>query len=281
MSKVKVFKGISDAEYNALAGVRSTILSTIDTKTLAHAKEKIDNPPVTTDDFRQGQAFHDLILRPDIFNTRWGICPPNTNFTTKEGKEVKAGMIEKYGDQYLKREPYEELLKMKMGLMDHDYIRKCLENMTETELSIQWESEVEGLDEPVLCKCRIDAIIKIGDSVMPADLKTTRNASKKEFEKSCVNYGYLIQSAHYLEGAKVAGLIDDDNNNFLHIASEKEAPFLSALYVLDDQSLEVGNQRRQRAICKYINAIESGNWKGYSEEPETISAPAWFYNFED
>lgn len=281
MNNVQVFKGISDAEYNALPGVRSTILSTIDRKTLAHAKEKIDNPPATTDDFKLGQAFHDLMLRPDIFNQRWGICPAGTNFTTKEGKAVKEAMISKYGDQYLKLEPYEELLRMKTGLMEHKYISKCLENIIDTELSIQWHSEVEGMDEPVLCKCRIDAVIKIGDSVMIADLKTTRDASRKEFENSCINYGYLIQSAHYIEGAKAAGLIEEFNQNFLHMASEKEAPYLSALYVLDDQSLDVGEQRRQRAMRQYVNAIESGNWAGYSEEPETISAPHWFYNFGD
>lgn len=275
---MSIYKNLPEGDYNALSGIRSTTLTTIDRKTLAHAKYGIDVSSEDNADFSEGRAFHDLILRNNIFSKTWGICPPDTNFTTKEGKAVKAEMLSKYGDQYLKHEVYEKLLMMRSSILQNDYIKRCLDCISDTELTVQWESEVDGLEEPVLCKCRIDAVIKINGQTIIADLKTTKDASPKGFKNASASYGYFIQSAHYLEGAIEAGILDRGDTNFIHIVVEKSAPYLSALYVFDDASLEVGKERRNRAIKKYVEAEKSNEWEGYGDEPITLSAPDYYFN---
>lgn len=275
---MNIYKNMSDDEYNKLEGVRSTTLTTIDRKTLAHAKHGLIVESEDSLSFSEGRAFHDLILRTEHFNKTWGICPPYTNFTTKEGKAVKAELSSKYGSQILKYEAYEELVMMRSGILQNDYIRRCLECISDTELVVQWESEVEGLEDSIVCKCKIDAVIKVDGKTIVADLKTSRDINPRHYKNASAEYGYFIQASHYLEGAIEAGILERGDTNFIHIVVEKSAPYLSALYVFEDASLEVGRERRNRALKKYHEAEKNNKWEGYGDEPITLSAPDYYFN---
>lgn len=267
-----IFENQSERDYNALEGARSTILSLIDRKTLAHAKAAIDGKMVASSGALSfGQAAHDAILRPQEFVKKWGILPEGHNGTTKDGKEAKAKLAASYGDSILKHDDALILRLLQTSLESHPSIKPLLNGITKTELSLQW------VEQGITCKARIDAVTEVKGVTLLLDLKTSRSAEQRDFERSCVNYGYLIQSAHYLAGAKACGLIKQDNNNFLHVVVEKEAPYLSAVYCLDAASLELGEKRRQESLRKYASAMSSGIWPGYSEQIETIAAPHWYF----
>jgi hypothetical protein len=270
--KMEIIKDLSEQDYNASEGLRSSIMSIIDKKTLAHAKHAMDNfDSSDSSALILGSAAHDFIFRTGIFASKWGIFPETYNGTTKEGKETKANLAKSYGVNLLKHADHQLLMSFNKSLKAHPTIAKLLAGITDTELSIFWE------EQGIKCKARLDAVAQIGDTTVIIDLKTSRSASQSDFEKSCVNYGYLIQSAHYLAGAKACGIVKENNNNFLHVVVEKEAPFLCAVYCLDDGSLELGEKRRQEAMRKYSCAKATGVWCGYSEVIETIAAPHWHF----
>lgn len=272
---MKIFKDILEQEYNELDGARSTILSTIDRKTLAHAKAMIDGLIFSDSGaLTLGQAAHDLILRPQEFTKKWGILPDNYHGATKEGKAAKSKLEADYGDRILKNGDALLLRSLETSLRNHPSIKELLNAITVTELSLQWE------EQGIVCKARIDAIAEVKGEILLIDLKTSRSANQRDFESSCINYGYLIQSAHYLAGAKACGLVKQSNNNFLHVVVEKEAPFLCAVYCLDDASLELGEKRRELALKKYAFAKANNIWPGYSEQIETIAAPHWYFEQE-
>lgn len=269
---MKIIKGMTEKDYNEAEGLRSSIASIIDKQTLAHAKHAMQN-------FDQsdkgalilGSAAHDYIFRPSIFDEKWGILPSNYKGTTTAGKEKKAALADVHGNNILKSDEHQLLISFKKSLESHPTISKLLAGITETELSIFWE------EQGIQCKARLDAVAEIGGTAVLIDLKTSRSAAQSDFERSCINYGYLIQSAHYLAGAKACGIVKEDNNNFLHVVIEKEAPFLCAVYCLDDGSLELGEKRRQEAMRKYSCAKATGVWCGYSEVIETIAAPHYYF----
>lgn len=255
---MRVIRNQSEADYNAMEGLRSSIISIIDRKTLAHAKAKMSKWGVSSKSMKLGIACHDFLLRPDVFKEKYKILGEDGPKTT-----TKEGCIT-FGE-------HQAIINISRQIYSNPTTAKIFENVTDTELSLQWD---EGR---VMCKARVDLVSKIGDTVILVDLKTSRSAEKREFEKSCVSYGYIIQSAHYLAGAKACGLIDANNNNFLHLVIESEDPYLSAVYCLDDASLELGEKKRQAAIDSYRKASEAGIWPGYSEMIETIAAPHWYF----
>lgn len=248
----------SESDYNAMEGARSTILSLIDRKTLAHAKyasEHVNEEESTALKF--GNACHAYLFRPESFS-KYKILDSDGPKTTK-----KADTLTWFDAQ--------DIYSIENSLKSHPSIKPLLNGITKTELSLQW------VEQGITCKARIDAVTEVKGVTLLLDLKTSRSAEQRDFERSCVNYGYLIQSAHYLAGAKACGLIKEDNNNFLHVVVEKEAPYLSAVYCLDDASLEVGEKRRQLALRKFSAAMSTGIWPGYSEQIETIAAPHWYF----
>lgn len=267
-----IIKDLSEADYNNLLALRASTITLIDQKTLAHAKYAIDNPDSSDSDaFLLGNATHDYFLRNKIFSEKWGIFPEGHNGTTKEGKARKAELTEIYGSNLLKHDQFELIKNLKKSADSQPTISKLFEGISETEITVTWE------ENGITCKARIDAISEVKGHKILIDLKTTRSANPKDFSNACANYGYLIQSAHYLKGAKANGLIDPDNNDFLHVVIEKEPPYLCAVYCLDDASLELGEEHRAKAMDKYQKALESGLWTGYSEQVETVAAPHWYF----
>ncbi len=262
---------MKEAEYRLIEGVRSSTLATIASKTLAHAKYELENPREQTESMKLGSAFHDLILQgEEYFQKNWGVLPTGHDGRTKAGKELVEAFESAFEEKIIKQKDFELLKNWETSIKQNKLIKTILENISQSEVLVVWE------ENGIHCKARLDAIVKMGVKTFLIDLKTAVSASPTEFRNSCINYGYLIQSAHYLAGAKATGIIDSQNNNFYHIVVEKEALYLSAIYALDEAALDIGEQQRQVALKKYKEAKETGVWAGYSEKCETLALPHWY-----
>ena len=269
---MEILKNLSEADYNKIPALRSSIISIVDRRTLAHAKAALDNfTESDKGEFVIGSACHDAILRPSIFAKKWGVLPQGYDGRTTVGKEAKAILSKEYGNNLLKQDEMLQIRNIGEGLNRHPSISKLLSSIVDTELSLTWTEQ--GID----CKARIDAVAVVNGQTILIDLKTSRSAEQRDFEHSCVSYGYIIQSAHYLAGAKACGIVKQDNNNFIHVVIEKESPYLGAAYCLDDATLEIGEKRRQEAMRKFAAAKANDIWPGYSEQIETIAAPHWYF----
>lgn len=138
------------------------------------------------------------------------------------------------------------------------------------EVSAFWIDEATGR----LCKCRPDWIYDCGDAgVVLIDVKTTVDASTREFARSIANFRYDVQDAWYRDGfAKASGR---DVLAFVFVAVEKEYPYLASAMMLDERGVESGRIKYRRDLDLFAECKRSGIWPGYSTAIESVSLPKW------
>lgn len=266
-----VFKNLSEKEYNEIPALRSSIITTIDRQTMAHAKAQIDGAYKPTASQKLGIDAHCYLLTKEKFEKEYGVFSEGYNGSTKEGKAEKAALLEKYQPENLiKYEALQEIKAWEKSILADPFTKALYEGIYETELTIVWE------EDGILCKARIDALSKVNGQIIPLDFKTASSASEDEFTRSLVKWQYPIQAFHYLEGLKKSGIIENNNNNFCHLVLEKSAPYLVAPYVIDDGSLDLASVRRYHSMKKYALAMSTGSWPGYPSGISTIAYPHWY-----
>ena len=153
------------------------------------------NPEEPTKAMIIGSATHSAILEPNLFVDEWGRLPEGHG-SSKAVKEAKAELAEKFApDQILKPSDYDTIVAMRDSVLSSTVADELLGSCN-TEVSSYWTDSASG----VRCKARIDAVpfmdSKWGSCLV--DVKTTVNASAKEFQRSVFNFGYHRQAAHYL-----------------------------------------------------------------------------------
>lgn len=86
-----------------------------------------------------------------------------------------------------------------------------------------WLCEVVVLwvDDGVPCKARIDGLKLMDNEAIVLELKSTRDASYKGFQRQLANLGYHVSAAHYVSGVLAATGIAPE---FYFLAQEKEPP---------------------------------------------------------
>lgn len=145
-------------------------------------------------------------------------------------------------------------------LADHD-ARGVLETITGREMSIV--TQVEGV--PVRARFDIH-----GDN-QAADLKTTRDASPRGFNRSVGMYGYHVQQAWYDDAHKAE--TGQALSSFKFIVVESAPPHLVGVYELDFMWADLAAGLAQKARRLWLECTQSGEWPGYGAA--TLTAPTW------
>ncbi|NIQ94516.1 MAG: hypothetical protein GWN87_10090 [Desulfuromonadales bacterium] len=154
----------------------------------------------------------------------------------------------------------------------HEFFVK---NPGANELSFAWLDPATEL----MCKGRADRIGQIGEWPVVGDLKTARDASRREIEKAIEKFGYHIQAAHYLDGLQTIHPVPEGNpfRRYMLFVIESEPPYLCASYEIDDIALEEGLSQRRQYMNQYAECVETGYWPGYPAGVEYVSLPAWHF----
>jgi len=124
----------------------------------------------------------------------------------------------------------------------------------------------------VLMKSRPDFF----NHFLAMDIKTTISAKQSDFEKAIFNYGYHRQAALGLDA--LTALTGCQYDNWVILAVEKDAPHLTALYVLDQASIELGRRQYKEAARRFKECVDTNRWEGYSEQVVSITLPTWAFN---
>lgn len=143
------------------------------------------------------------------------------------------------------------------------------------ELSAYWTDPATGL----LLRCRPD--LWVGDVVV--DVKTTDDARPDSFARSIEKFRYHVQAPFYLDGIRQAIEQAPDTlpdglqvpRHFVFATIEKKAPYLTAAYVLDAESVEIGRAEYRADLIALADALDRDEWPGYSRQITKIGLPEW------
>lgn len=262
--KSGIIKGIPIAEYHKSAATSKSQLDQF-AKSPAHYLASLTTQRKETPAMRIGSLFHGLVLEPE--RVRIAVAPV-CDKRTKDGKATwEAFCIENAGAEIVTAEEGEMLLGMVASVRAHPAASALLSGPGIAEGSCWWHDEHSG----ELCRCRPDFYRQ--DLGIIVDLKSTRDASPKEFARSIANYRYHMQSAFYQDG--VESSTGDFIKGFVFVACESTAPYAVAVYQLDMQGVEAGRIEYRRLLLDLADCKASGKFPAYSDRIETISLPAW------
>lgn len=107
------------------------------------------------------------------------------------------------------------------------------------------------------------------------DLKTTNDARHMEFSRISFNFRYHVQAAFYLDVLKWARFGEYD---FVFIAAENQPPYGVSVFVMDNDSLQLGRETYRRDLAVYAECLRTGTWPNLSPQPQSLRLPgfAWY-----
>lgn len=262
LTRAGIIPGIPIEEYHSHKSVSKSQLDQM-AKSPAHYLASLTTPRKETAAMRIGSLFHGMVLE----GVKVAVAP-QCDKRTKEGKAIYAEFEAAHaGAEIVTADEGEMLFGMVKSVMAHPAARALLNGPGIAEGSCFWFDERSG----ELCRCRPDFYRE--DLGIIVDLKSTRDASPKEFARSIANYRYHMQSAFYQDG--VESSTGDFVKGFVFVACESTAPYAVAVYQLDMQGVEAGRIEYRRLLLDLADCKASGKFPAYSDRIETISLPTW------
>ena len=254
---------MTEAEYDALEGLRSSHLKVLHERSPAHMREAMLRPRRDTEAFRFGRALHCAVLRPDELDLEW-MRGGKHDRRTKEGKlAAQREEEEAQGREILAADDWDRMLEMREAVL-----AACGDLLSLAPLR---EYPVVGMMNDVPIKARLDAASPTG---MLLDLKTTICASPRAFARSAASFGYLLQLAHYRMTMRIFGLGDGPT---LLIACEKERPFATAVYIMDAAQMQRMEDRILQLLDLYRRCRDAGEWPAYDSDIKHLPLPEWAF----
>lgn len=208
-------------------------------------------PRETTPAMNIGSAFHTFLLEPHKFAKEFAILPQIDRRTAK-GKEDFAAFTAEHGHKIiLTQDQFEQTRVMVENIKKHEIVTTLLDEAV-FEQSIFWTDKETGLQ----FKARPD----IWAAKMVVDVKTTADASYHSFQRSALSYDYFLQAAMIYEGCKAIGRPFE---MFVNLVCEKEEPYIPAVYMMDNDSLQYGIDQFQKLKKQLKECLERDNWPAY------------------
>lgn len=281
------YPGIAHETYLRWPLCSSSRLRTLQ-RSPAHMRAEIDTPRKQTDAMLLGSAVHAAILEPDTFASRYVTAQRCT--AVKKDKEqcanngilcdpqlgwlcgVHCKGLPVANDPSLTVIAPEQMttaLAVRDSVLRHPRAKSLLSGDGENELSLCWVDAETG----VRCKARYDRLHRGLTTIV--DVKTTDDAGRESFSKSIYSWGYHIQNAFYLDGARQSGL---DAETFAFVAVEKSAPFAVGVYVIEPEAQDYAYRQMRALLRRYAECVETGVYPAYGDDIEYIGLPKWAYS---
>lgn len=258
----------TNAEYHSGGGISRSALfkMSVSPQWFRYCREN-PAPPASAMVF--GGAFHKAVLEPEGFDSEFAVCP-DVDLRTKDGKAVYSRFLEESaGKRVISQPEHEAIQGMRESILANKYASALISG--ECETSYYWTDELTG----VLCKARPDAVKRLKDTGVIADLKSCVHADTESFTKDCIRYGYDLQAAMYKEAVELESGIP---HAFVFIAVEKTPPYMLNVMQADELMIKRGQELFREYIGIYAECEKTGNWYGYngfSGMINNLSLPAW------
>jgi len=240
---------------------------------------EVEPPPdePTTPEKFAGQLLHCMLIEPDQFLTRYVIGPEVKTRAAAVWKEfVKAHPGRKAIKPSQAEVAYAQAKALRKTPMGEDLDDGTLGDLlsgASCEATGFWRDKATGL----LCKCRPDAAVTVGDAEtlgdVLVDVKTTASARRDVFNKSITPYAYDMQDAYYSLGWELA--TGRRVHTFIFACVESAFPHATALYTLPEVWRAYGWKRCRAALDLYAECQRRGTWPGYAIGVQELEPPRW------
>jgi hypothetical protein len=224
-------------------------------------------PKRTSKAFEIGQALHDFILQPKLFEKEYDIEPKkillkNTSRREFDAYKNECAALELSGKIILSFEDYKKLDEMRDRILNYKEARELIEGARYEESYFWIDPETE-----LLIKTKPDIL----HHNMSVDFKTTRDASSRAFKGSIIEYGYHIQAATVREGRKMCE--QRHVPDFINLCIEKEYPYHIGIYIMEEEAIDKGHEEYRQLLVDLQRALAHNEWPDYPIE--TIGLPRW------
>jgi len=215
---------------------------------------------------RFGQAFHMAVLEPKKFFKQYIKIP---EFKGEGSKAAKA--------EWFAAQPKSAVLVTeKEMIMLEGMVNSVLSYQDACNLLKHGQAEISGYyrDPDTGLKCKFRPDFMNFELLTMVDVKTTRDASAKGFADSVLRYRYDLQIAMYCLG--VEQVIGKPPHFPIWLAIEKTPPYEVAVYIVEQQTLEVGLITYRDCMVKVSEALTSGKWPKMQNGMEFNGLPSWY-----
>ena len=222
-------------------------------------------PHSETAAMKLGTAIHCAVLEPRAYRSNYVLCPAEcSDKRTKAYKE----WVQFAGERIVLTDAESVTIhNASAALRMHPIAGKIILAMELTEGSVTYADPESGAD----CRFRFDGIA--GPIVF--DIKTIAECSMEKISRAIWDFGYHIQSAHYLAGLET--LDPSTAWRFMFLFVETSEPWRVRVVELGPSEIELGRFERAALIRDLLARTASGDWSEPGEnEVCSVSVPAYY-----
>jgi len=272
-----IIEGMSMDAYKANPAISASDLKNMQrSPAFAHMRRKAHS--VSTAAQEWGTAIHTAILEPHTLGDRYPVDPesPKGGYpagwrNTKEYKSEKFALLDRPGVVGLLTPDQHESLGWIQKRVAENKIGASLHDLTGIREGsfFAWDDEFD-----LWRKCRPDWYIE--HAYMAVDVKSAADHRERPFARACINFGYHVTAAWYLDTMSMSGH-SVDHYPFLVINSD--APHEVATYTLDEDSIEQGRFEYRKLLAEWKDCEQLGKWPAGSSEIKELRLPEYAINY--
>lgn len=222
-------------------------------------------PDESTKALDYGRAAHCLVLGEPEFN-RYFIVSPYDDFRKKEAQEWRDAQTR----TVLKAKEFDTIQAIAaVRRRSH----QCMNAFTngKPEQSLIWQDEETG----IWLKTRPDWLPDDPKANFICEYKSAVTIEPRKWASAAFGYGYAIQAALQIDGVRnVLGI--KNPLGVAHIVQEKAPPYLAEVRMFGPEQIEDGRFMYRRALRIFAQCLKTGEWPGYTSEPQFVETPYWF-----
>lgn len=264
------YSGVDIDTYHSAAGISSTGLHTVLSKSPAHYRWKRDNPE-RHDYFDLGNAVHVACLEPDQYEERVAVVEAY-DWRTKAAKEERNRIRELHPHRYVLHLGHVDQVEGMVASLRDSADAYGLEidpwkllKSGEVEQTFVAKDPETGL----MRRARPDCVV-LSQKIL-VDLKTSHDASPRGFSKKRRDMGYDLSAAFHLDTTCMALGESPSDWLYLWVVVEKDPPYAVGLFSASAELLRLGRQKARQALGIVETCQRTGLWIPYSTHIEQLS----------
>ena len=245
-----------------------------------------------------GNLLDVLLLTPREFENRFSVKPATYPADGKKGEQSIEKpwngnstwckeWLESQGDKTVVSQTELTNAKNAVNRLLADETVAAFHAASEKQVHVkgEWHDSATGLIIPV--QCLIDFVPARESEFQKSlgDLKSTRNAGQRPFQRWCYTARYHVQAAFDLDLYMAAvnpnrDESGEDRQEWIFILQENFPPFEIGRRMLSLDAIQIGRQTYQDGLARYARCLKDDDWTGYDapEEFTLLDAePHWSY----